>query len=283
MKVIKAINNNNLCVLDDRGKEQIVSGKGIGFGKKYGDEVDPALIQKTYLITDSELQKKMISLLREIPEEYMSFANDIVQYIKSFYQEKLNDSLLVTLSDHLAFAIERKKKGIEFTNPLLGSIGECYPRELALGEYCVEKMKERLGIEMNRDEAGFIAMHIINARLDLKISDVYDITKLVNGCVEIAEYYYQKKLNRADASYERFILHLKYLAQRLYEDKTVSKTLSDDAAFASMIRKTCNKHYKCALCIQEYILKTYKKSIDEDELLTLTIHLKKVSTTADFS
>ena len=111
MKVIKAINNNNLCVLDDRGKEQIVSGKGIGFGKKYGDEVDPALIQKTYLITDSELQKKMISLLREIPEEYMSFANDIVQYIKSFYQEKLNDSLLVTLSDHLAFAIERKKKG----------------------------------------------------------------------------------------------------------------------------------------------------------------------------
>ena len=82
---------------------------------------------------------------------------------------------------------------------------------------------------------------------------------------------------------ERFVLHLKYLAQRLYEDKALSKTLSGDAAFASMIRKTCNKHYKCALRIQEYILKTYKKSIDEDEILTLTIHLKKVSTTADFS
>ena len=27
MKVIKAINNNNLCVLDEHGKEQIVSGK----------------------------------------------------------------------------------------------------------------------------------------------------------------------------------------------------------------------------------------------------------------
>ena len=32
MKVIKVINNNNVCVLDDSGREQIVSGKGIGFG-----------------------------------------------------------------------------------------------------------------------------------------------------------------------------------------------------------------------------------------------------------
>ena len=45
MKVIKAINNNNLCVLDEHGKEQIVSGKGIGFGKKYVDDVDESLIQ----------------------------------------------------------------------------------------------------------------------------------------------------------------------------------------------------------------------------------------------
>ena len=64
MRIVKVINNNNLCVLDDDGREQIVSGKGIGFGKKYGDNVDISQIQKTYLITDSELQKKMISLLK---------------------------------------------------------------------------------------------------------------------------------------------------------------------------------------------------------------------------
>lgn len=277
MKVLKAINNNNLCVLDDQGREQIVSGKGIGFGKKYGDEVDPTLVQKTYLITDSELQKKMVTLLREIPEEYMVFANDLVEHIKSFYTEKLNESLLVTLSDHIAFAIERKKSGIMFTNPLLDSIGECYPRELALGEYCVAQLKEKLGVEMPRDEAGFIAMHIINARLDIEISDVYDITKLINGCIEIAEYYYKEKFDKNDPAYGRFVSHLKYLAQRLFQNRPLSDALSNDAAFASMIRKTCNKHYKCALCIQEYILKTYQKNINDDELLTLTIHLKKVS------
>ena len=40
MKIIKVINNNTVCVLDDKGKEQIVSGKGAGFGKKCGEHVD---------------------------------------------------------------------------------------------------------------------------------------------------------------------------------------------------------------------------------------------------
>lgn len=277
MRVIKAINNNNVCVLDDNGKEQIVSGKGIGFGKKYGDEIDSSQIQKTYLITDSELQKKMISLLRDIPEEYMVFTNDIVEHVKKAYNEKLNESLLVALSDHIAFAIDRKKNGIEFTNPLLDSIGENYPKELELGKYCVEQMHKRLGIEMTSDEAGFIAMHIINAKIDTKMGDFYDITKMINGCIEIAEYYYNIKFDRTDASFERFLTHLKYLAKRLFENKHLPQSLSDDDVFVTMIKKTCNKHYKCALCIQEYIMKTYNKIINEDELLTLTIHLKKVS------
>ena len=283
MKVIKVINNNNLCVLDDNGREQIVSGKGIGFGKKYGDIVDPSQIQKTYLITDSELQKNMISILKKIPSEYRIFTNDIVEYIKKEYPSELNESLLVTLSDHISFAIERKKTGIEFTNPLLDSIKESYPQELRLGEYCVEQMRERLNIEMSKDEAGFIAMHIINARLDTKMSDVYDITKMINGCIEVAEYYYQKKFSKNSVSYERFLTHLKYLAQRLFQNKPLPKNLSDDAAFVAMIKKTCNKHYKCALCIQEYILKTYKKDINDDELITLAIHLKRVSAEADLN
>ena len=277
MKVIKAINNNNLCVLDEHGKEQIVSGKGIGFGKKYGDEVDKSQIQKTYLITDYELQKKMITLLREIPEEYLTFTSDMVEHINSAYSEKLKESLLVTLSDHIAFAIDRKKNGMEFTNPLLDSINECYPKELSLGEYCVDQIHEKLGIKMSRDEAGFIAMHIINARLDISISDLYDVTKMINGCIQISEYYYNKSFDKSDPCYERFVAHLKYLAGRLFADKPLPEGLSDDDAFSAMIKKTCNHHYKCALCIQEYILKTYKKTISEDEILTLTIHLKKVS------
>lgn len=277
MEIIKVINNNNLCVLDDNGKEQIVSGKGIGFGKKCGESVDPSQITKTYLITDSALQKKMISMLSDIPYYYVDFTNDMVEYIKSAYHSNLNESLLLTLSDHIAFAIERKKNGNEFTNPLLESIQESFPKELSLGLVCIDKIKEKFGVEMSRDEAGFIAMHIINARLDTTMSDLYDMTKMITGCVETAEFFYGKKFDRTSPNYERFVKHLKYLAQRLYNNKLLEEKLSDDAAFVIMIKKTCNQHYQCALSIQDYILKTYKKEINGDELITLAIHLKKAT------
>ena len=277
MKVIKAINNNNLCVLDEHGKEQIVSGKGIGFGKKYGDEVDESLIQKTYIVTDHSLQKKLIALLQQIPNEYLEFTSDIVDYINTAYGETLKESLFVTLSDHIAFAIERKQNGMEFTNPLLDSIAENFHKELLLGEYCVKQMNDKLGVKMSRDEAGFIAMHIINARLDTNIGNIYDITKMINGCIEVSEYYYNVNFDKNGPHYERFVAHLKHLASRIFKDDPLPEVLSCDDAFSSMIKKTCNKHYKCALCIREYILKAYKKTISEDELLTLTIHLKKVS------
>lgn len=277
MEILKVINNNNLCVLDDNGREQIVSGKGIGFGKKTGETVDPSQITKTYLVTDSALQKKMITLLSDIPYYYMDFTNDMVEHINTTYPSPLNESLLLTLSDHIALAIERKKNGSEFTNPLLESIQEAFPQELALGCYCVEQIKQRFGVEMSRDEAGFIAMHIINARLETKMSDVFDITKMITGCVETAEMFYKEKFDKNSTDYERFVKHLKYLAQRLVQNKPLSQKLSSDAAFITMIRKTCRQPFQCAVRIQEYILQTYKKEINDDELITLAIHLKKIA------
>lgn len=199
MKIIKTINNNTVCVVGKNGKEQIVSGKGIGFGKKCGDYVDPKQIQKTYFITSSSLQNKLIELMSEIPYEYIKFTDDM------------------------------------------------------------------------------IAMHIVSARLDTKMSDIYEITKMLNGCIEIAEYFYSKKFDRSCDSFERFMVHLKYLSQRLLKNHPMPEIFKDDKEFTGMIRKSCTNHYKCAEYIQEYIQKKYNKMISEDELITLTIHLKKIS------
>ena len=277
MKVLKVINNNNLCVLDDSGREQIVSGKGIGFGRKYGDTVDTANVTKTYLITDSELQKRMITLLKEIPPEYMEFANEMVEHIRSEYSHSLNESLCVTLSDHIANAIERKKHGIELVNQLLDSIQASYPEELALGEYCVECLRERLGFSMTQNEAGFIAMHIINARSDGKMSEISDVAAFVKAVIDMSEAFYGTHFSRSSVVYGRFVTHLRFLWQRLSKNEFPRKpALSEDTVFLTMLQKTYNQHFQCAQRIREYILDAYNKAIDDDELITLAIHLKKV-------
>lgn len=276
MKIIKVINNNNVCVKDDKGKELIVSGKGLGYNKKCGDRVDPSQVQKTYMIADSALRKKLVDLLSEIPYGYIKFTDDIVEHIKQCIPSRLNESLLVTLSDHICFAIKRKKQGVEFTNPLMESIRECFPEELNLGYYCLEQIEQRLHVSLNPDEAGFIAMHIINARLDTKMSDVYDITKLINGCAEIAERRLEN-IDRQSAAYERFMVHLKFLSQRLFKNQPLPEILGKDREFTAAVRKSFARQYECAKEIQEYILQTYSKSIGEDELITLAVHLAKIS------
>lgn len=142
MKIIKVINNNTVCALDKKGKEQIISGKGIGFGKKRGDEVDSAQIQKIYMIADSALRKRMVECLAEIPYEHIRLTSDLVDHIsEQFSQEVLKESLMISLSDHISFAIERQKQGINFANPLMDSIHDCFPEELALGNYCLEEIR----------------------------------------------------------------------------------------------------------------------------------------------
>lgn len=277
MKIIKVINNNNVCVFDNNGKEQIISAKGIGFGKKYGDEIELNGDFKIYMITDSSFRKKLIESLSEIPYEIIAITDDLVKYISEHTDGKLNDSLLITLSDHISFAIERKKNGMEFSNPLMDSISEYFPDEFALGKYCLEKINNTLTIHLSNDEAGFIAMHIINARLGTKMSQVSDITKLVNDCADIADKCFSGKIDKTSVFYERFLIHLKFLAKRLFKAEELPNVLSRDDDILSLIKLKFKKHYKCAKCMQDHILKNYAKTISEDEMLTLAIHLKRIT------
>lgn len=277
MKIIKVINNNNVCVFDNNGKEQIISAKGIGFGKKYGDEIELNGDFKIYMITDSSFRKKLIESLSEIPYEIIAITDDLVKYISEHTDGKLNDSLLITLSDHISFAIERKKNGMEFSNPLMDSISEYFPDEFALGKYCLEKINNTLNVHISNDEAGFIAMHIINARLGTKMSQVSDITKLVNDCADIADKCFSGKIDKTSVFYERFLIHLKFLAKRLFKAEELPNVLSRDDDILSLIKLKFKKHYKCAKCMQDHILKNYAKTISEDEMLTLAIHLKRIT------
>lgn len=60
MRIKKVINNNILCVVDEKGQEMIVTGKGLGFKRKTGERVDPALVEKTYRMEDKADRKSVV-------------------------------------------------------------------------------------------------------------------------------------------------------------------------------------------------------------------------------
>lgn len=276
LRIKKVINNNILCVVDDKGSEMIVTGKGLGFKRKPGERVDPSLFEKTYHMEEKADQRKLRELVAQIPLEHLKLTQDLIEYIKSQNSTPLNESLLITLADHISFAIKRKENGVEFTNPLQEAIMSYYPTEYLLGQHCLRVIQEKTHTELNPSEAAFIALHIVNSELNTRMSVMYDITRLIEGTLEVAEYYYQKTFNRESFDFNRFVVHLRYFAQRLFQ--SVPQQADEcDADFQEMVIRSCKQHYRCAQHVAEYIRNAYQKEVSNDELIYLAIHLKRIN------
>ena len=153
VRIKNVINNNILCAIDEKGKEMIVTGKGIGFKRKRGEFIDETQIQKVYFMEDKAEQKKLRELVQQIPIEHLELTQQLISMIKEQLRKKLNESLLITLADHISFAIRRKEEGIAFSNPLAGSIMCYYPQEYHLGQQCLKIIREQCGCDLPKDEA----------------------------------------------------------------------------------------------------------------------------------
>ena len=282
MKIKKIINNNILCAVDDRGNELIVTGRGIGFQRHRGEVIDISLIERTYRMEEKTGQRKLRELVEKIPIEHLSLTEELIKHITSQIPQKLNESLLITMADHISFAILRKAQGVEFSNPLKGSIMCYYPTEYHLGQYCLGVIREHLGVTLHEDEAAFLALHIVNAELSTNMSEMYDITKLIDGTISVVEYFYKKEFDRESLDFNRFVVHLRYFAQRLFQGKMMEDAQGErDEVFRQLIMKNCKEHYKCAQCVADYIKNTYQKNLSDEELTYLTIHLKRINLGAE--
>ena len=280
MRIKKVINNNILCVIDRQGHESIVTGRGLGFGRKVGQFVDPASVEKVYRMEDKTGQRRLRELVEQIPLDHLQLTQELIAEIRTVISQPLNESLLITLADHISFAIRRKEQGIEFKNPLAGSILCYYPIEFQQGQRCLTLIRERCGVQLSPDEASFIALHIVNAELNTSMSEMYDITRLIDGVVEVVEYFYraQGTFDRESLDFSRFVVHLRYFAQRLFQDKLMTDAPEEaDSAFRQMIVRSCPRHYKCAQCVADYVRNTWRRELPQEELIYLTIHLKRVS------
>ena len=280
MRIKKVINNNILCVVDDKGSELIVTGRGLGFGRKIGQRVEPSDVEKVYRMEGKTEQRRLRELVEQIPLEHLDLTEELIAEIKATIHQPLNESLLITLADHISFAIQRKAQGVEFKNPLAGSILCYYPTEYQLGQRCLAMIRKRCGVDLNPDEAAFIALHIVNAELNTSMSEMYDITRLIEGVIEVVEYFYRDlgSFDRESLAFNRFVVHLRYFAQRLFQGKLMSDSPEEsDAAFRALIARNCKQHYKCAQCVAEYIKNTWHQTLSQEELIYLTIHLKRVS------
>ncbi|MBT2654911.1 PRD domain-containing protein [Bacillus sp. ISL-18] len=273
MKIAKVINNNVISVIDAHMKELVVMGRGIAFQKRPGDLVDESKIEKTFKLDNKDVTEKFKTLLYDVPMEYMDVSERIISYAKERLGKKLNDSIYVSLTDHITFAIERSQKGLIISNPLLWEIKRIYADEYAIGLKAIAKIQEMLGITLPQDEAGFIAMHIVNAELNEEMPNVVNMTKLIQDILNIVKYHFKIELDEESLNYFRFLTHLKFFAQRLYTDSPYN---NEDDFLYEMVKEKQKEAFACVQKIRDFIEKTHNHQLTKEEMAYLTIHIERV-------
>lgn len=275
MKVVKVINNNLIKSFDSNNNEILVMGCGLGFKKTPGDEVDEALIERVYTCNDKANSNQLIKLLEKIPLEHIQVTNQIISFAKVSLGKKLNKNVYITLADHINFALERYKDGVTIKNALLWEIKKFYNHEYLVGKEALNIIQNRLGVTLPEDEAGFIALHLVNALMDdISMEKTTDMTKMIEKILNIIKYHFNLELDEYSIHYERFITHLKFFAQRIFSDTIIS---DQDEQFIEVLKKQYRKEYECTLKVRDFIKKEYGCELTEDEMIYLTIHIKRIT------
>ena len=271
----KVINNNIISAYEKSGAEVIVMGRGIGFKKKQGEVVPADQISKIFRIKSRTLTEQFKVLLANMPLERVRISDEIISHAKDHLKLKLNQSIYVTLTDHINFAIERVSQGIEPQNALLWEIKRFYPQEFQLGIYALELIQDRLGILLPEDEAGFIALHFVNAEYGTDIRDAVKFPDQMQAIVDIVEHDLGILLDESSLHYERFVTHIKFLIQRIYRKELLS---SEDRELSLLMQRKYPREYQCSVKVAEYIMQATGSRLSEEEIMYLSVHIRRVST-----
>lgn len=273
MIINRVINNNVISVLDKNDNEQVIMGSGVGFQKKSGDPIEESRIEKIFSLDNKELSNQFQTLLREIPIETMKVVEEIIQYAKNRYDKKLNDIIYVALTDHVNFAIERQRENQSVKNGLLWETKKLYKNEYAIGLKAIEMIDDWLDVRLPEDEAGFIAMHIVNAELNEGLSDINQITEIIQNVLNIVRYHFNVDFDEDSLNYFRFLTHLKFFAQRLLSSTYLEE--QDDFLY-SAIKLKYPESFECTTKISSFIKRKYGYTLPSEEKLYLTIHIERV-------
>ena len=134
MQIEKVYNNNVIQASDQQGRELIIMGKGLGFQKKAGEELDTSKIEKTFVLQNDYQQSDLSSLYLQMESTEVEVVNAIINKAEGVLGVQFDLSLYLALADHLHFVFERSHEGVSIENPLSWEVRKFYPNEYQIEE-----------------------------------------------------------------------------------------------------------------------------------------------------
>lgn len=275
LTVLRALNNNVIVTRGPDGRERILVGRGIGFGASENTGVDPARIEKTFVLADGPEADHARELLSRVPFAVIRAVTGAVDVAERMLSRDLGRRITLAVIDHVAFVLQRVAEGVRIPATSMPEVRVLYPDEYAAATQMAAFLAATLEVDMPTEEAFFLTMHLLNATRDEPNGSAALLFRRVQHVVKVVESELGVRLNESGADYARFILHVKFLLQRL-----VSRTMlrGGDSTFFDFASTRYPRAYMIAERVKGYVLASTGTELTDEELLYLIVHVERLAT-----
>lgn len=274
--IVKRIYNNNIILADDHeGKEVVLLGRGIGFGLSKGDWINKEKIEKKFALDEAE-NYKFQELIKDVPIDLISLSDDIISFIKEKIDEPLNDSIYTTLTDHISNLSSRLKNGSLFDNTFLWNISQLYSKEYEVAKQVLTLIEEHLDLTIDKEEANYITLHIVNAETNTRFMEIYTITEIVDYLNSEVEVMYPD-IDKDAYAFQRFLVHCRWFAHRVVKEIKLQHKSKKNEELYKVLTTQYPIANECIETISNTIEKKYNYNVNTDEKLYLILHLIRVT------
>lgn len=269
-RIEKVLNHNSIIgIREDDNKEYLVMGKGIAFGKKVSEQVDVRDGDTVYSLQEFTERGDAKEIMNSVSPICLELANEVLNRAEKEFG-KIDRSILFPMADHIEFAIRRIRNKEQISNPLTEDIRILFYKEFKVAQCMEQLLKERLQIEIDEHEVGYIALHVHSAIEDEKVSQAMQIARAVRECISLVEKQTGKKIDVMSLSYNRLMNHVRYMVARSLSGEKLKVNMND------YMEVKFPEAFGIAEKICAEIEQNLKITLENIEIGYLAIHIERV-------
>ena len=274
-RIVQALNNNVALVKNKYGEQAVVMGLRITYKKSKGDLIVSDKIEKVFSLKSSESKENFLTLLRDVPLDFITVTYDVIDSLSSKYHYPVQEYLYVTLTDHI-YCSYKAILDNTYQKSDIRQLSQEYQEEYQMATEALAIFRSKLLADFPDDEIGKIALHFINAK-SLKVDDkklkVRTAKTILEQVQKILEQYDIKRTKTNVNFYDRLMVHLTYFIEYLDRSRDDNLSLLE---MEDQIKQTYPKAYQIADEIYRII--TTETGIDNyrSERFYIALHIQRL-------
>lgn len=268
------LNNNVVLARDEIGREAILTGRGLGFQRKRGQDVDASLISRRYIPADNA--QSVAEVIAGIPLERLALIERVFRKAARGLNTDVPSSTLIAVVDHINQAMARVYQGLTMDYPLRAEVAHLHPEELRLAEAMVEEINAAQEVQLPGGEAVALALHLFTAAIGAPSAQAAsEQSRLIGQVMGLLEKSFGEAFDADSVNAARFAVHLRYFLVRARTAVQIEDGTS--SLVAEALRVSDPDAYRVARRIRDLLEIRLNTAVTDDETAYLALHVARLT------